>query len=377
MLLLLLIVQNFPAYNSDHQELQYPMRVSSADIWSERDGGGPNTTCGYVKVGENVTFLFRVSSPMYVRIVIVKPDGSEVEVMKSSQVFPGVVYKFYQLFLEPGMRVIKLIGGASGNVLDYCTLHVVTSFAGGDVWTDAGGRGYGVHGGYFTVGTPFGVWLRLNVTAEAKLVLLDPRNRESSIFSGSLDGEKSRRIVLELEEVGNYTLKLLHGNRVLDYCYISVIKPIERYPPSIKISSISLNGSKVSIYGEAVPGTPGEELEVLWDWGDGRTEVGPFPKSHTYGESGVYTIRITARQPDGLSANFTYTILIPPGEVRVATTRAAEGVTPPVGNRTEERTSTTEREGVQVGREVLAFILGALISALAFLIASRLLRGPA
>ncbi|MCS7103449.1 MAG: PKD domain-containing protein [Candidatus Korarchaeum sp.] len=371
--LLLLSLQSLSAYNSSYQELSYPMQTDLADIWSERGGEGPNFTCGYVKVGENVTFSFKVSSPMYVRIVIVKPDGSEIEIMKNSQVFPGVIHKFYQVFVDPGMRVIKLIGGVSGNVLDYCTVHVVTSFTGGDVWTDAGGRGHGIEGGHFTSGTPFGVWLKLNVTAEVRLVLQDPRGRESTIFSGSLEREKSRRIILELNEVGNYTVKLMQGNRILDYCVISVIKPAEGYPPSIRISSISLNGNRVLVEGETVPGTPGEELKILWDWGDGFTEEGPFPRSHVYKQSGVYTIRIIAKQSDGLSANFTYTILIPPEEeVRATTTQLVENRTIIVENRTKQE--TLKEQEAYVGQEVLAFILGALASALVFLIASKFIK---
>lgn len=371
-LLLLLSLQSLSAHNIIHQEFPSQMQASPADIWSEKGGEGPNVTCGYVKVGENLTLFFKVSSPMYARIVIVKPDGSEVEVMKISQLFPDVVYKFYQVFIDPGMRVVKLVGGTSGRVLDYCTVHVVTYFAGGDVWTDAGGRGYGVDGGYFTANTPFGVWLRLNVSSEARLVLQDPRGKENTVFSGSLEGGKSKRIVLELGELGNYTLKLMQGNLLLDYCVVSIIKPVERYPPSIRISSISLNGSRVSIEGEATPGTPDEELRVIWDWGDGSRDEGPFPKSHVYEKSGVYTIRIVAMQSDGLSANFTYVILVPPAEeAGITTARPAENRT--LENRTQQETSK-EQEREQVGNEVLAFILGALVTALMFLVVSRLIR---
>ncbi len=368
LLLLLMSLQIISAYKIGYGEPSSGMQPI-ADIWSERGGEGLNATCGYVKLGENVTFLFRVSSPMYVRIVIVKPDGSEVDVMKA-QVFPDVTYKFHQVFVEPGMRIIKLIGGVSGNVLDYCTLHVVISLAGGDVWTDAGGRGQGIDGGSFTVNTPFGVWIRLNITSEARLVLRDPRGKESVLFSGTLEGEKSRRIVLELSETGKYTLRLMQADRILDYCIISVVKPVERFPPSIRISSISLNGSRVSVEGEAIPGS-GEDLKLIWDWGDGSVEEGPFPRSHEYNGSGYFTIRIIAKQSDGLSANFTYTLFIPPKEVR-ATFQPIENMT--VVSEGETQQTVTKLEERYGGFEPLAFALGALISAIVFLIVSRLMR---
>jgi len=371
LLLLLLGLQNLSAYSIHQDDSHDQLQTETADIWSERGGEGVNATCGYVKIGENVTFFFRVSSPIYARIVIVRPDGSEVEVMRSSQVFPGVVYRFYQVFIDPGVRVIKLMGGVSGRVLDYCTLHVVTSFAGGDVWTDAGGRGYGVEGGTFALSKPVGIWLRTNVTSEVRLVLRDQRGRESVLFSGTLEGERSRRIVVELGDVGNYTLKLMQGNRLLDYCTFSVIKPVERFPPSMRILSINLSDGIISVYGEAVPGTEGEELRLIWDWGDGSIEEGPFPRSHRYEKSGIYTIRVIARQSDGLSANFTYTVFIPPREESI-TPQPTRSEAAPAENRTQSERVT--QEGRKMGSEVLAFVLGVSLSALAFLIASRFMR---
>lgn len=372
LLLVLLSLQGISAYNISYGELANSMQTSSADIWSDRGGEGPNVTCGYVKLGENVTLFFEVSSPMYVRMIIVRPDGSEVEMMKNSQVFPGITYRFHQMFVEPGMRIIKLLGGASGRVLDYCTLHVVTSLAGGDVWTDAGGRGYGIDGGSFTAGTPFGVWLRLNVTSEARLILQDPRGKESVLFSGTLEGERSRRIILELSELGNYTLRLMQGNRILDYCVISLVKPVERFPPSIRISSISLNDSRVRVEGEAIPGSPGKELKIIWDWGDGSVEEGPFPRSHEYAGSGHFTIRIIVKQSDGLSANFTYALFVPPKVVRVPIPQLENMSAVSESETRQTETKVEERHG---GFELLAFALGVLTSALAFLITSRLMRG--
>lgn len=347
-----------------------------ADIWSERGGEGQNWTCGYAKVGENITFFFKVSSPIYLRIVIVRPDGSEVEVMKTSQVFPGITYKFHQLFIDPGTRFIKLIGGVSGRVLDYCAFHVVTSLAGGDIWTDAGGRGYGVEGGFFEINSPIGVWVKLNSSSEVRILLQDGKGKEALIFQGSLEGERSRRIVVEIGEVGNYTLKLLQGSRLLDYCQISVIKPLERFPPSIRIFSVSVNGSIVTIEGEATPGTPGERVEVVWDWGDGLIESNPFPGRHNYSESGVYTIRIIAKQSDGLSSNYTYTVMIAPRETTTEVTKATVSTTPTQiieENKTEE-TTMQPRESSPASRELLAFLLGVFISATIFLVASRMLR---
>jgi hypothetical protein len=367
--LLLLAFQILSAYNISQEGIK-SIQANPADIWSDRGGEGPNVTCGYAKVGENVTFFFRVSSLTYLRIVIVRPDGSEVEVMKSSQVFPGITYKFHQLFIDPGMRVIKLIG-YSGNVLDYCTMHVVTSSIGGDVWTEAGGRGPQIDGGTLIAGNPVRILFSVNVTSEVQLFLYGPEGKGEPLFSGRLEGGKTKAILLEGLREGKYTLKLLQGNKILDSCSFSVIKPVQRVPPSIRISSIDVNGSIVSINGEALPGTPNASLVISWDWGDGSYEEGPFPRTHKYEREGKYTIRIVARQSDGLSANFTYSIFITPA---TPTEVAEESVASEVKamNVTKEETVTIVEE--KTPSELIAFILGALISALIITAISRILR---
>jgi len=368
--LLLLTLQSLSAYNIVQEEMK-PIQTNPADIWSDRGGEGPNVTCGYAKVGENVTFFFRVGSPTYLRIVITKPDGSEVEVMKSSQVFPGITYRFHQLFVDPGMRVIKLIG-YSGNVLDYCTIHVVTSFIGGDVWTEAGGRGLQIDGGVLIAGNPVRILFSVNVTSEVQLFLYGPERKGELLFSGRLEGGKTKALLLEGLKEGKYTLKLLQGSKILDSCDFSVIKPVERVPPSIRISSINVNGSVVSINGEAFPGTPNVSLIISWDWGDGSYEEGPFPRMHRYEREGKYTIRIVAKQSDGLSANFTYSVLI---ATSTTPTKIAEGsVTSEVKtmNATKEETVTIVEEKTPL--ELIAFILGALASALIITAISRILK---
>jgi hypothetical protein len=200
---------------------------------------------------------------------------------------------------------------------------------------------------------------------------MDPRGRGSPLFSGRLEGGKTKAILLEGLREGKYTLKLLQGNKILDSCSFSVIKPVQRVPPSIRISSIDVNGSIVSINGEALPGTPNASLVISWDWGDGSYEEGPFPRTHKYEKEGKYTIRIVARQSDGLSANFTYSIFITPA---TPTEVAEESVTSEVKamNVTKEETVTIVEE--KTPSELIAFILGALISALIITAISRILK---
>ena len=371
-IILLLALLLIPLQTTAGQESQEVI----ADIWSDRGGEGQNATCGYAKIGENVTFYFKVKLPTYLRIVIIRPDGSEVEVMKNSQVSPEVTYKFHQVFIDPGTRFIKLVGGVSGRVLDYCVFHVVTSIVGGDVWTDAGGRGYGVEGGIFEVNSPIGVWVKLNSSSEIRLVLRDSKGRERVVFQGSLEGERSRRIVMEVSEAGNYTINLLQGNSILDYCQISVIKPVERFPPSIRVRSVIVNGSRVTVEGEAMPGTPGERIEVIWDWGDGSIEIKQFPGIHDYSESGVYTIKVIAKQSDGLSSNFTYTVVITLERMISELTTPSENTTAIKiieENRSEETSPLPQREA-PISQELLAFLLGVLVSAIIFLTVSKILR---
>ncbi len=373
--LLLLAFQSLSAYNIA-QEGMSSIQTNPADIWSDRGGEGPNATCGYAKVGENVTFFFKVSSPTYLRIVIVRPDGSEVEVMKSSQVFPGITYRFHQLFVDPGMRVIKLIGAYSGNVLDYCTIHVITSFISGDVWTEAGGRGFQVNGGILTAGNPIRILFSVNVTSEVQLFLYGPEGKGELLFSGRLEGGKTKILLLEGLREGTYTLKLLQGDKILDSCSFSILKPVERIPPSIRISSINVNGTIVSINGEASPGTPEASLIISWDWGDGSYEEGPFPRTHRYEKEGRYTIRIVAKQSDGLSANFTYSVFIaPPTTAKIAgenRTSEVERAEVKKMNATQEETATIVEE--RAPSELIAFILGAVISALMIISISRALK---
>lgn len=83
-------------------------------------------------------------------------------------------------------------------------------------------------------------------------------------------------------------------------------------PPRIFLTGIETDQLTVVVSGTAVPGSVNATIEsILWDWGDNTTpEYHAFPHSHTYDETGTYTLAVSAFQSDGLTATRTKSISI-------------------------------------------------------------------
>jgi hypothetical protein len=68
---------------------------------------------------------------------------------------------------------------------------------------------------------------------------------------------------------------------------------------------------------------PGQQVtQISWNWGDGPTEVGWFPKSHTYSQAGTYTITVTAMYDDGDIASASTDVTVSNGQDSSSTASA-------------------------------------------------------
>jgi len=82
-------------------------------------------------------------------------------------------------------------------------------------------------------------------------------------------------------------------------------------PPTLILYNPQINGLTVTVNGTATPGYSGASItKIHWDWGDKSSEDHSFPASHTYSNSGTYTITVTAYQSDGLSTTKTVQVKV-------------------------------------------------------------------
>jgi hypothetical protein len=72
--------------------------------------------------------------------------------------------------------------------------------------------------------------------------------------------------------------------------------------PDLNLNNPEISGYSVTVNGATSPGTSGTVISKIgWNWGDGSAEDSWFPATHTYANSGTYTITVTSYQSDGLS----------------------------------------------------------------------------
>ncbi len=345
-----------------------------ADVWTDRGGKGLNKSCGYYKVGESATIHFKLYQAMYVELYIVRPDGTRIKIMNSSFLGPGVEYKISPiLFIDSGTRTIQLLGAMSHTVLDSCKLFVGEKMVGGDIWTEKGGRGKDVPGGTFPPLSPIKISFMVNSTADVELKAITSKG-EKSVYKGLTEAGKVQYVYIEALQEGSLTLKLIYNNRTLDSCKILILVPTEEYPPSLRISSVNISGLTVEIYGEIKPGTPNSTVKLIWEWGDGSKEEGPFPRRHVYKQEGNYTIRLIAEQSDGLSSNFTYRVHVSKPTETSSSKSESEAEIPKVTTSYVTKVVTvapkTEKEE-SFPYQLIALALGGIFAVMLFLLLSK------
>ncbi len=320
------------AVNDSNSSNTMTSHAQLADVWTSKGGEGLNNSCGYYKVGEKAIIHFRLYQAMYVELYIIRPDGTRIKIMNASFLSPGIEYKTPPiLFIDPGIRTIQLLGARSHAVLDSCKLFVGEKMIEGDIWTEKGGRGKDAPGGTFPPLSPIKVAFMVNTTADVELRAITSRGGKS-IYEGVAEADKAQYVYIEALREGFLTLKLIYDNRTLDSCKIMILVPTEEYPPSLRINSVNISGLTVEISGEVKPETSNATVKLIWEWGDGSKEEGPFPQRHVYRKGGDYTIRLIAEQSDGLSSNFTY---------RVHVSRPIETTTPRTESKVETSRMTT------------------------------------
>ncbi len=352
-------------------------RIQLADLWTDRGGTGLNVSCGYYKVGERAVIHFKLYQAMYVELYIIRPDGTRIKIMNSTFLGPGIDYRTSPiLFIDPGTRTVQLLGARSHALLDSCKLFVGEKVVGGDIWTERGGKGRDNPGGTFPPLSPIKVAFMVNTTADVELKAVTSKG-ERSIYEGVAEAGKVRYVYVEALREGTLTLKLIYDNRTLDSCKILILVPTEEYPPSLRISRINVSGLTVEISGEVKPGTPNATVRLIWKWGDGSEEEGPFPKRHVYRKEGNYTIRLIAKQSDGLSSNFTYRVHVSrPSET--TSSKGPEVETPEVTTSYVTKVVTvTPRAEKEASPpyQLIAFALGGITAIVLSILLSKLLEG--
>ncbi len=360
-----------------------PGGTGPADIWSDRGGRGLNQSCGRYRVGEEVTLYFEVSGPMYVELYVIRPDGSTVELMNVSMAGPGVIYRTPPMLLvDEGPRLVRLVGARSHQVLDSCRFYVVREILAGDVWTDAGGRGENVSGGSFPPLVPVRVSFTVNSTADVELVAESSRGGQV-LYRGRVEAGEVKHVYMEAVREGRVVLRLVHGNETLDTCEIIIrsLEVEEASPPILEVDEVRVSGLRVELEGRVEPGTPNSTVSLVCDWGDGsREENASFPLVHTYRRGGTYRMRLVARQSDGLSSNFTYTVKVaPPPPPKTTPLGGATGSPPPrsaspqPSTVTKVVTVTPEGGRSKTADPALAFVLGSAVALISFLLISKAL----
>jgi hypothetical protein len=81
-------------------------------------------------------------------------------------------------------------------------------------------------------------------------------------------------------------------------------------PPTISLLAPETCGLAVSINGAARPATGATVDGIQFDWNDGVVEKRFFPATHSYGVAGVYMVKATALQSDGLSASASTSVKV-------------------------------------------------------------------
>jgi thiol-disulfide isomerase/thioredoxin len=100
-------------------------------------------------------------------------------------------------------------------------------------------------------------------------------------------------------------LGVIKERRVGSYPSVEAIESSLRQilpPPELTLFTPVIEGLKVTINGVTMPGTQGRTVSrIYWDWGDGSSEDHYFPASHTYKTGGLYTVKVTSYQSNGLT----------------------------------------------------------------------------
>ncbi len=111
--------------------------------------------------------------------------------------------------------------------------------------------------------------------------------------------------------------------------------------PTITLYSSSVSGMSATIYGNAQSGSGNPIINISWDWGDGQTSFGKFPQTHTYAQSGTYTVTATVTD-GGLSSSATTSVVISSPQPQSNTPQTEPTVSP-------EATVTTDKTSYSSG----------------------------
>ena len=101
--------------------------------------------------------------------------------------------------------------------------------------------------------------------------------------------------------------------------------------PTVTLYPASTNGLIVSINGITQAMTPGATISTIsWQWGDGQTTNGVFPQTHTYAQTGTYTIAVTSTDSNGTTNSASESVSVVQQQTRPTVTlysASADGLT--------------------------------------------------
>lgn len=102
----------------------------------------------------------------------------------------------------------------------------------------------------------------------------------------------------------------LRGRLHFIVAFLALLPAIARASDFVNLSTACVNGLQVDING----GTSSTGVAyVEWNWGDGKSDAGFFPRSHNYASPGEFTVTVTAHYNDGSTASSHQPVNVAPG----------------------------------------------------------------
>jgi hypothetical protein len=204
----------------------------------------------------------------------------------------------FALTTSDASQGVSVLGNLNPNNYLYYGMHLNTGPGSASTWTSQ--RVY--------ASPSINVWYTLNYTVDA-----------SGSASATVSSSQGTTLATATAQIGTGPFYVLLGQ---GEGWPVVSGPNQAYWQSVTVAGAStdsigtlsapaINGLQVDINGACGPNA----TYIKWNWGDGSTDTGWFPHSHTYASSGNYSITVTAYFIDGGTASTSETVNVYPGEL--------------------------------------------------------------
>ncbi len=106
-------------------------------------------------------------------------------------------------------------------------------------------------------------------------------------------------------------VRTLPPNGVMPSVTFGTLSSADQSSPTVYMYTPTVDGLSVTCDGYTSATASGASISYIsWDWGDGQSSSGDFPKSHTYYSSGYYTIVVTATDSNGKTGLDSETVYV-------------------------------------------------------------------